>query len=257
LLKIMYMRKNNEALIEMSYCREEYTKLGKFSYEESVLGTVFVITVSLWFFMKDINFGSFTLRGWSNLLADPNMAKESTVAMITAMLLFLIPSTKEKGRAIVTWAEASKIPFGVLLLFGGGFALAKGIDTSGLGKWLAGYLEPVTSFSPLLMVLILCTFMTFFTELTSNTTSTILLLSLLMPIAKEADFHPLLILLPVTISASFAFMLPVATPPNTIVFGSDRLMIKDMMRTGIWLNLVAIAVVWLFTFTLGKAVFGF
>lgn len=252
-----YLRGVSSLSLDMEYCRKQYKALGNMTFEEKVVSVVFLITVLLWLFGKDIAVGNLTIRGWTNILKDPKMASEGTVAIMAAVFLLVFPAKNDRGKAIITWKEVQKLPIGVILLFGGGFALASGVTQSGLSNWLADHLIAVTEMKPLIMILLLSAFMTFFTELTSNTASTILVLGFLIPIAQNSDYHPFLLLLPVTISASFAFMLPVATPPNTIVFGSERLMMRDMVRTGIWLNLIGIGLMALTMLSLGKWLFGF
>ncbi len=243
--------------ISTEYCRSEYEKLGPFSYQEKVLSIVFGITVLLWFFMKDISFGAFTLPGWTSLppfREYSDYIKESTIAMTMAGILYVIPSRTEKG-GLIRWKEVMRLPLGIIFLFGGGFALAKGFETSGLSTWLAEGLSGIGSLHPFLIVLTLCLFMTFLTELTSNSASTFLILPVLFSFMSSVHTEAILIFIPVVISASCAFMLPVATPPNTIVFGSERLTIPDMMRAGIWMNLIGAVLIAAATFTLVRWVF--
>jgi len=256
LIRWKYLQGMHDIRLDINYCRKQYKDLGKMSFEENVVSIVFLITILLWFFEKDIVIGSFTIPGWSDILTDPSMVSEGTVAILSAVILLIFPSKSERGKTIISWKEVQKLPIGVILLFGAGFALASGIMSSGLSNWLADNLIGITNMNPFIMVFLLCSFMTFFTELTSNTASTILVLGFLIPIAQNANYHPLLLLLPVTISASYAFMLPVATPPNTIVFGSEKISIGEMMKTGILLNLTGIALLILFLFSIGKWVFG-
>lgn len=170
-----------------------------------------------------------------------------------ASVLFLIPSSKKEN--ILTWEEGKKIPMGILFLFGGGFALAKGISASGLSDWLGENLKGLEGIHPVIMVIILCTFMTFFTEISSNTAATYMVLPILMALAKSTDISPLVIMVPVVFSASFAFMLPIATPPNTIVFGTELIESKEMIRMGIWLNLIGIVLMTSAIFLLGRFIF--
>ncbi len=257
IIYFMHLKKYPSPSIPGNYFNDQLRALGKIGYEEKVIGWVFLATVIAWFFMRDIELGSLKVPGWSNLFPEPEFLKESTIAMLMSMLLFLIPSKTEKKTRLLQWKDVERIPMGVIFLFGGGFALAKGIEVSGLADWIAGQVEQWGSLSPELLVLILTVFMIFFTELTSNTSSTVLILPLLGALSIELGLHPMLITLPVTIAASCAFMLPAATPPNTIVFGSEMIKISDMARTGIWLNLASTIIIWLATFTLGKWVFGY
>jgi sodium-dependent dicarboxylate transporter 2/3/5 len=206
--------------------------------------------------MADIPFGAFVFPGWVPALGLEKYVQESTIAMTVVGFLFLWPARATKSN-IVGWAEVERIPIGVIFLFGGGFALAAGLESSGLSAWIAGRLSGLEGQPLLLIVFGLCLFTTFFTELTSNTATTILMLSLLLPMTQTLQVHPLAIMLPVTITASYAFMLPVATPPNTIVFASGHLAVRDMVRVGFWLNLLGALAVVAATQVWGSRVFGF
>jgi sodium-dependent dicarboxylate transporter 2/3/5 len=154
------------------------------------------------------------------------------------------------------WKTARNIPWGIVLLFGGGFALASGFKESGLSMWFGEEMIGVAQFHPLLMILFIGLGMTFLTELTSNTATTEMLLPILAGLSVSINVHPLLLMLPATISASMAFMLPVATPPNAIVFGSKRLKVIEMAKTGFILNIIGAIVITLFTYYWGTVVFG-
>ena len=255
ILRFIYFRKDRSSAIDLDYCKQEYRRLGPLNYEEKVLAVLYSITVLMWFFAKDLNLGGITISGWTNLLPEPKYVTESSIAMFSAFLLFLIPSGKGWSKALIDWEEAKRIPYGVILLFGGGFALSKGMQVTGLGAWIGESFQQMGNLPIWLVVAALAVFMTFFTELTSNTASTTLMLTILIPIVSKLGWPALTILLPVTVSASFAFMLPVATPPNTIVFGSERLSVRDMARTGIWVNIAAIILVVIFSLTLGRYLF--
>lgn len=253
LFKKFHLKNLKLANVSLNYCEQEYQKLGKMTREEITVLIVFFITILLWLFRENIELGAFEIKGWSNLFPESKFITDSTVAMLMASVLFLIPSSKKEH--ILTWEEGKKIPMGILFLFGGGFALAKGISASGLSDWLGEYLKGLEGIHPVIMVIILCTFMTFFTEISSNTAATYLVLPILMALAKSTDISPLVIMVPVVFSASFAFMLPVATPPNTIVFGTELIQSKDMIRIGIWLNLIGIVLMTSAIFLLGRFIF--
>jgi sodium-dependent dicarboxylate transporter 2/3/5 len=136
-----------------------------------------------------------------------------------------------------------KVPWGILLLFGGGFALADGFGTTGLDQWIGSHLAGLTALPTVAMIVIICLAITFLTELTSNTATTTMILPILGAAAVAANYHPLLLMVPATMSASFAFMLPVATPPNAIVYGSGWVSIARMSRAGIWLNFLGAVLV--------------
>jgi len=255
-LKIMFFRNVNSMQVDIEFIKEDLEKLGNMSYEEKRVAWVFLGTIILWFFRRDLVIDDITIKGWSNLFSVPKYISDGTVAMLSASILFLIPSKSESAKTLIIWEDFERLPMGIIFLFGGGFALAHGIDISGLDDWIANGLIDLADLPPFVLVLALCFFMTFFTEITSNTASTLLILPLIISLASKADCHPLLLMIPVTVSASCAFMLPVATPPNTIVFGSNRIKLATMMRTGIWLNLIGIILITLAVFTVGKMVFG-
>ncbi len=254
LLKLIYRKSFINEQISLSYCEKEYKKLGKVTYEEKILTAIFILTVLLWFFRKDLHIGALTIKGWTNVLPNPEYVKESTIAMLMACFLFLFPARSEKT-TLLNWQQVSRLPMGIIFLFGGGFALAASFKVSGLSEWIAMQMNGITNLSPLLIIVILCTAMTFLTELTSNTASTLLVLPILLSMSEHLTIHPLQLFIPVVLSASCAFMLPVATPPNTIVFGSERLSIRDMARTGIWMNLIGVLVISISAYFLISVVF--
>ena len=148
------------------------------------------------------------------------------------------------------------IPWDIVLLMGGGFALATGFKQTGLDVWLAGHLSILRHAPPLLMILAVCTLMTFVTEFTSNIASTTIMIPVLAALAQSVEVHPLLLIVPATLSASCAFMMPVATPPNAIVFSSGLIEIKQMARVGFLLNLLGILLVTVLSYAGLHLVFG-
>ena len=253
---LRFVRGSVSQPLDVDYIRQQYKALGPAGAEERVIGGVFVVTILAWFFRKDLELGSITIPGWTHGMAHASYITESTIAMAAALVLFLIPSKSNKRETIISWKEAKKLPYGILLLFGGGFALAKAVKETGLDALIADGLGGLAGVPPWALVLLLCLFMTFFTELTSNTASTVLLVPIVATMAQTLGIEPMLLMLPLTLSASYAFMLPVATPPNTIVFGSDRLTVSTMARTGLWLNLIGAVVTWLLVLTLGSYLYG-
>jgi sodium-dependent dicarboxylate transporter 2/3/5 len=235
---------------------EQHRALGPMGYEEKVVLVDFVLLAALWMFRADISIGGVVIPGWSNLFALPAYLNDGTVAIAMSVLLFLIPARSEPGRQVMDWETASKLPWHIILLFGGGFALASGFKESGLAAWMGGRLEGLSSLHPLLLVAAVCLLITFLTELTSNTATAEILLPILAALAVALQLNPLLLMIPGTISCSLAFMLPVATPPNAIVFGTDRLQVSDMARTGLVLNLVGTLTVVLGIWFLGRVVLG-
>jgi solute carrier family 13 (sodium-dependent dicarboxylate transporter), member 2/3/5 len=254
LLDFIYLKNANYLKIDTSDLSEKYNELGKMSKEEKQVLMLFVTTVLLWFFRSDLEIGSFKIKGWVNLFSFPNYIKDSTVAITMALLLFIIPS--KKGNYLLTWNEAKNIPWGIIFLFGGGFAMASGIETSGLSQIISKKLLLLSGLSGFTLILILTIFMVFFTEISSNTTSTYLILPIISGISSNViDTPALYLMLPVVFAASLAFMLPVATPPNAVIFASEKIKISEMARTGFILNIISIIIVVLFTYFLAPMVF--
>jgi sodium-dependent dicarboxylate transporter 2/3/5 len=240
--------------LDTNFIREEYSKLGKISFEEKAVSIVFCITAFLWIFRSNINFGIFEIPGWANILPTSSFINDGTVAISMAFILFLIPA-KNKNRAILDNKAFVKVPWGIILLFGGGFALAKGFSATGLSHYIGEQLSGLSTFSPILIIIITAALISFLTEMTSNTATTQMILPILASVSIAMQLNPLLLMLTATISASMAFMLPVATPPNTIIFASSRLKISEMAKTGFALNLLGIIVVSLVVYFLGSFIF--
>jgi len=167
----------------------------------------------------------------------------------------LVPAGAGDGRRLLSWEEIQRgVPWGVLLLFGGGFALADAVHASGLDEWLAAALAGLDLLPLPLVVLAVCLITTFATELTSNTATATLLMPVMASLAVVLGVPPYLLMVPAAVSASCAFMLPVATPPNAIVIGSGLVSGRDLARFGLWLNLVCAAVIATLVLTLGRLV---
>ena len=180
--------------------------------------------------------------GWSRWTGLQE-ANDASVAFVGVLLLFLFPDGKAKGGRLLDWESCKDIPWGVLLLFSGGICLAAGIRDSGLSEVIAGSLTGAAFLPVPVLVLAVCFLMTFLTEITSNTASTILVMPILASIALSGGIDPLVVMLPAALSASCAFMLPVATAPNAVVFGSGHLTVTRMMREGLVLNFVGMGVI--------------
>ena len=211
--------------------------LGKISYEEKLVAGVFTLTAFAWISR------SFLLQPVLPEIDD------TIIAMIGAIIIFLLPA-KNKKRSLLKWDEAVKLPWGILLLFGGGMALAAGFKDSGLALWIGTQMTLLDGVSLFLLVFILIASVNFLTEITSNLATTAMLLPILYPMAMTIDVHPFILMVSATVAASCAFMLPVATPPNAVVFGSGYLRIPDMVRVGIWMNILSIILLTLFVFFL-------
>jgi sodium-dependent dicarboxylate transporter 2/3/5 len=203
--------------------------------------------------------GFVQIPGWSGLLPDPKSVDDGTVAIFMAMLLFFIPTrslkARTEGATLLDTGVFQNLPWGIILLFGGGFALAKGFQVTGLAEFLGGQLQLLANFPPLLMIALICLSLTVLTEVTSNTATTQMILPVLASLGVAMAENPLLLMIPATLSASCAFMMPVATPPNAIVFGSGRVRIGDMVKTGFFINIIGVVVISLLFYFLGTVIF--
>lgn len=256
LTKIIYKFDKN-VLIQKSIVQNEFKELGKARYEEKIVLTVFILTALLWIFRSNIEIGSFVIPGWANLFGNPKFLNDGVVAIAMATVLFLFSSKNEeiKSKMILDNKIFSKVPWDIILLFGGGFALAKGFVVSGLAPYIGEQFSTLTDVNPFLLMFVTAISITFLTELTSNTATTEMILPVLASISVAIGVNPLLLMITATFSASMAFMLPVATPPNAVVFASQRLNVSDMVKSGIILNLTGVFVITLVVYFIGTAVF--
>ena len=226
------------------------------SYEEKAVAAVFSLTALCWMFRQDIVIGGLTIPGWSNLFDNASLVNDGTIAVAAALVLFCIPARNRQQYSRIADSEIiSKLPWNIVLLFGGGFALARGFTVSGLSEYIGQQFIGMQDLDPTALVAGIASIVVFLTEVTSNTATSQILLPVAASVAKQIEINPLLLMLPVTLSASMAFMMPVATPPNAIVFASGRLHIRDMIKTGFIINLIAIVLITLQTWFIGKAVF--
>ena len=211
------------------------------SHQKRVLG-MFFIAAALWVFQK------YPLGGWVAFLdhmssgaIDPSTSGSATVAALVAVLMFVIPNGS--GGRLLTWESARTIPWGVLILFGGGIALAGAFVKTGLSERIAENLQLIGELPLPLVILLICLLTTFLTEVTSNTAMTTLMMPILGAAALGADIPPQYLMMPAAMSASCAFMLPVATAPNAAVYGTERIPISKMAREGLVLNCVGIFII--------------
>lgn len=233
--------------------RREREHLGALSPPQIAMSAVFALTALLWITRSDLVIGEWRLPGWNRLLlpadaADPrwyrlhkNDISDSTVATCMALACFFIPARDGRGSMLMTWRVAVRLPWEVLLLLGSGFCLARAFSVSGLDVVLGRSLSPLLDgHSSWLIVLSVALLVSFLTEVTSNTATTAVLLPVVASAAIDAELNPLLVMLPTTIAASAAFVMPVATPPNAVVFSSRMVPIPVMARAGILLNFLMV-----------------
>ncbi len=249
------------------FIQGEIKKLGVMAPEEKRVALVFGLAAILWMTRKERLFGDdVDIFGWSYFLdqfltridVSPvgYLLDDGTVSIAMALTLFIIPASKQVGGRLLDWDDAKKVPWGILLLFGGGLALAKGFDTSGLSVFIAGQLQQsLGDASPLAIVISTVAVVTGLTEVMSNTATISLAVPIMGSMSQAIEVHPLLLLIPATLAASCAFMLPVSTPPNAIVYGSGRVPIMKMVIAGFWLDVISIVILTGFVYTLGHLTF--
>ncbi len=224
---------------------DEKKKLGKITKEEQIVLFVFILTAILWITRKGIVIGDMIVQGWGEILPFGTMIDDGSVAVAMATLLFFIPAYegKSKRTTILDQHVFSELPWSIVLLFGGGFALAFGFSESGLSAYLAGQLQGLKAVSLPVLIAVVSMGMNLLTELTSNTATTQLVMPILLSTAEVIGISPVWLMLPAVLSASCAFMFPVATPPNAIIFGSGKIKIIEMVRVGLLLNVIAIVII--------------
>ncbi|XP_018604069.1 solute carrier family 13 member 2 isoform X2 [Scleropages formosus] len=250
--------------------KNEYKKLGDISFAEGTVLGIFILLVVLWF-TRDPGF----IPGWATVLfnKEKEFVTDGTVAIFISMLFFIVPSqlprfgccrrntdisedSHKAPPALLTWKVVhEKMPWNILLLLGGGYALAKGSEASGLSMWLGESLTPLQKIPPFAISFLLCLLVSTFTECSSNTATTTLFLPILASMAIAIKLNPLYVMLPCTVCASLAFMLPVATPPNAIAFSYGQLKVLDMAKAGVILNLIGVLTINLALNTWGTAMF--
>lgn len=256
LTKIVFKLPNKRIMGGHDIILKEYIKLGKMSADEKKAGIIFLIAIVLWVTGSDIQIGeSFKLNGWRTIFNLPEL-KDASVAIFAAILLFVIPSSKKEERSILSWNDALKVPWGILLLFGGGLALAGGFQLSGLGEIVSNGFSQMNVNSDAVAVFSVSFALTFLTEITSNTAITNLILPIIAEASKALQIDPRLLMIPATLSASCAFMMPVASPTQAIVFGSGYVKIKDMVKGGLLFNFIGIIIVSVVFLVWGRFVLG-
>ncbi len=203
-------------------------------------------TALLWIFRADISLGAMTIPGWSRLFANAKAINDATVAVLMAFLAFLLPAGE--GKRLLPWEEFKRIPWDVLILFGGGFALADALEASGFSKWAGARLSFVGNWPPILMIIVMCIVVTLLSEVASNVATATAMMPIAAALATSIGVHPYFLMLPAVIAASSGFMLPVATAPNTIVYATGYIHVKAMARSGVLLDIAAAIVITLLIF---------
>jgi sodium-dependent dicarboxylate transporter 2/3/5 len=224
----------------------ELREMGTMCAGELWTALIFGLTALAWIFHAQISF----------IFPDPKLITDATIAMVGALLLFLIPIDLKKNVFVMDWHWASKMPWGVLVLFGGGLAMAAGFETTKLAEWIGSQVGLLSNAPIFVLIVAVTILIIFLTELTSNTATAAMVMPILSAVAIGLGQNPLLLIVPAAIAASCAFMLPVATPPNAIVYGSGYVTIPQMARSGFGLNLIGVVLVVVTTYLLVIPIFG-
>ena len=244
LTSVAYKFDNQNFDSGMNEINDQLKSLGKISYEEKSVMIIFIATALAWITQ------SFVIKKYIPEIDD------TIIAIIAAVTLFILPN-KKGDKKLLDWEDAVKLPWGILLLFGGGMALAKGFDSSGLAIWIGSQMSFFDAIPLLALLLFLVAMVNFLTEITSNLATTAMLLPVLVALAETIGVNPYYLLVGATVAASCAFMLPVATPPNAVVFGSKILKIDDMIKKGFWMNLISIFILTAAVYLLLPIIWGF
>ncbi len=240
LLEVYFLRKLARQPVEMSAGTGKFNKM---SYEEKVVLFVFILAALLWLFRSPLDLGVVSIGGWSGFFPQAAYLHDAWVALLAGVILFLIPAGRTTGGYLLNWSDLRQLPYHILLLFGGGFALASGFEQSGLSKLITEQLADFKYFS-MFGLLISVNFLTaVFSEIASNVATVQLSLPVLKALAETLNIEPIRLLLPCTFAASLGFMLPIATAPNTLVYGTGRIALKDMLICGALLDVWGILVI--------------
>ncbi|MFN3756466.1 MAG: SLC13 family permease [Flavobacterium sp.] len=235
--RVAYKLKNENLKSGANDINRQLSELGSLSKEEKSVLLVFVLTAIAWITK------SFVLIKIFPFIDD------TIIAIICLIFLFVIPSSNHDKR-ILDWRDTDRLPWGILILFGGGMALAQAFESSELAVWLGQQFHTLQGVSIFLLIIITVAAINFLTEITSNLATTAMILPVLIPFAISVDVHPYYFLIGATLAASCAFMLPAATPPNAVVFASGHLKINDMVKKGFWMNIISIIIISLFVYYL-------
>jgi len=232
LTRIIYPIRGEEVEGVRELIAIRWKALGPMSRPERLVLAVFLITVLLWIFAQPLN-----------ELISQRVFNNTNIAMLGGLLMFVVPVNWKKGEFILDWNSTRKLPWGILILFGGGLALAKGLDAAGIIAGIGNYVAEHVHASPLLLMLILTAFALFATEVMSNVALVTVLIPVVLGIADSTGVDPLFLAIPVTLAASCAFMMPISTPPNAVVYSSGFVSVRQMIKAGFWMNLLAVAVI--------------
>jgi len=242
LTRVLYPVGRSGLVAGADLARRSLAELGPPSRGERIVAVVFVATALTWITRPGLQ--AISIAGVSPLAG----LTDAGIAIGAALALFVIPVSWRHQTFAMDWETARQLPWGVLILFGGGLSLADALSANGVSDWIGHHVQGLSGAPPLVVVATIAGIVIFLTELTSNTATTAALVPILASMAPGLGVPPLMLAVPAALAASCAFMLPVATPPNAIVFGSGRVSIAQMCRAGFWLNLIGIAVITAITY---------
>jgi len=244
LTKVLHKNKLGKMSNAEELISKELEALGQWKKEEKIVAVIFGLTAFVWIFKAPLN----------NLIGS-NLLNDTVTAMIGGITMFVVPINIKEKKQLLHWKATERLPWGILLLFGGGMTLAKAMEHAGLVSIIADVIAQ-NQLSSFLIFLILITVMLFMTELMSNVALATIFIPIVIAIAEGASINPLLLSIPVAMAASCAFMMPISTPPNAIVFSSGHIKISQMVKVGIWLNILSVLVLLIAAFTLVEWAFG-
>jgi sodium-dependent dicarboxylate transporter 2/3/5 len=218
---------------------------GRMTAPEKTTLALCAATALLWIFRANVDLGPVVIPGWATLFPKAKLINDATVAVAMAILAFLLPAGK--GR-LLEWEEFKRIPWDVLILFGGGFALADALESSGFSKWAGARLAFVGGWKPVVMIVVMCLVVTLLSEVASNVATATAMMPIAAALATSIGVHPYFLMIPAVLAASSGFMLPVATAPNTIVYATGLIRVKAMARSGLLLDIAAAIVITMLMF---------
>ncbi|GGB44443.1 sodium-dependent dicarboxylate transporter SdcS [Lentibacillus populi] len=233
LTKIVYRVNFRELPGGKEQINKERRSLGEISYEEKAVAAVFTFAAFMWITRTFI---------WENIVHVPGIS-DGIIAMAATILLFLIPSKQEDGSKIMEWKDSKDIPWGILILFGGGLAIAAGFTETGLSDWIGNQLAGLEGMNIFIIMLVATGVILFLTEITSNTATGTMIIPVVATLGLALNVHPFALMVPCAMAANCAFMLPVGTPPNAIIYGTGKLKITEMVKNGFWLNIISLSLI--------------
>jgi solute carrier family 13 (sodium-dependent dicarboxylate transporter), member 2/3/5 len=213
--------------------------------EEKLVLTIFLLTSFFWIFQQLFN----------DVIFKADLLNDTNIAMAGGLLMFIIPVSLKESKFILHWQDTKNMAWGILILFGGGLCLAEGLGEAKIIQAIGGWIVSQTEYN-ILFILLLITVGVVLSEMMSNVALVNIFIPVIFGIAQGLNINPILLALPVTLSASIGFMFPIATPPNAIVFSSGYIRMKDMVRAGLLLNIVSIIIIWIASITLVQWIFG-